>query len=168
MYIIVYSKYSTLSTHVVSKAKDKLPNLDLYYLCIDNSLVREQVLKDKQISLTQVPCILVKRLDIIEKYEGTRAIDYLEFIITENNPELPTPVETPVPVTSSDTSLNVQENNGQTSTPIDELVLTNTPGNTSGTPVSSTSTKAADVMSAALSMQKERESVEPKKSQQHL
>jgi hypothetical protein len=91
--IFLYSKYSSNSKKLLDVCRNKVPGIR--YLCIDNINVRKRVLKNTQIKITYVPCILlIYTSGVIEKYEGEHAFMWIKEMVEKMNPpqqELPPP-----------------------------------------------------------------------------
>ena len=91
--IFLYSKYSSNSKKLLDICRNKIPEIG--YLCIDNINIRKRVLKNTQIKITYVPCILlIYTSGVIEKYEGEHAFMWIKELLEKINPpqqELPPP-----------------------------------------------------------------------------
>jgi hypothetical protein len=97
--VLLYSKYSSLSKRLMNIINtsnvDFTKKFALQTLCIDNQQIRDRVLKNKQIEITTVPCILLTFPDGgIEKYDGIYVFEWVEGIIkqftqpTQNYPKI--------------------------------------------------------------------------------
>lgn len=94
--VLLYSKYSASSKKLMDLMRmsqiDFTTMFSLQSLCIDNEQIREKILKNEQINVTSVPCILVIYPDGgIEKYDGMHAFEWVEQIIQKVNPPMPEP-----------------------------------------------------------------------------
>ena len=86
--VLLYSKYSSLSKRLMNIINtsnvDFTKKFALQTLCIDNQQIRNRVLKNKQIEITTVPCILLTFPDGgIEKYDGIYVFEWVEGIIKQ-------------------------------------------------------------------------------------
>ena len=86
--VLLYSKYSSLSKRLMNIINtsnvDFTKKFALQTLCIDNQQIRDRVLKNKQIEITTVPCILLTFPDGgIEKYDGIYVFEWVEGIIKQ-------------------------------------------------------------------------------------
>ena len=63
-------------------------------VCIDNELIRKQILKPNKIEILTVPCILiVYNTGSVEKYEGGSAFEWIEETVSKYMPQpLPQPL----------------------------------------------------------------------------
>lgn len=147
IFLFLYSKYSNLSNGLLDKINNSNihPNLfNFNYICIDNKDIRKIISKTKNIKISVVPCI-IKLLEngTVQKFEGISCVNFVDSIIDKFKvPDPPTPEASPIK----------EEINEKVETPIEELVLED---------VQETETKEKSssngIMSAAMSMQKERE-----------
>ena len=89
--VILYSKYSKFSKALIETMEksnvDFVNQFQLKLLCIDNEVVRKRILNNKQIDIKTVPCILIVYNDGgVEKYEDTKAFEWVEQIIAQFAP----------------------------------------------------------------------------------
>lgn len=72
--IYLYSKFSSSCKRFLNLLQECNTDLGLTALCIDNSQIRERIQRSQNISINQVPCILLIFPDgVVEKYEGPHA-----------------------------------------------------------------------------------------------
>ena len=86
--VLLYSKYSSSSKRLMNIMNTSNVNFtkkfSLQTLCIDNQQIRNRVLKNKQIEITTVPCILLTFPDGgVEKYDGIYVFEWVEEIIRQ-------------------------------------------------------------------------------------
>ena len=98
--ILLYSKYSPFSKKImdlIQKSAVDFGNLySLKLLCVDNENVRNYIANNKKIPIEFVPTVLVIFPDgIVEKYEGSNALNWAESIISRHAPTLPPPSAMP-------------------------------------------------------------------------
>src|SRR5574338_1083241 len=74
--IILYSKYSNTCNEILKKYNNNTMK-HIHMLCIDNSKLREKVLKSNKYSITTVPCVLLVYDTKIEKFEGDGVVDWI-------------------------------------------------------------------------------------------
>lgn len=94
--VLLYSKYSSLSKSLMNMIQtsgvDFTTKFSLQPLCIDNEEIRARVLKNTQLQVTTVPCLLIIFPDGgIEKYDGARVFEWVEGIIRQFAPPPPPP-----------------------------------------------------------------------------
>lgn len=81
LYVLLYSKYSPTSMNLLKALESSPVNLSssigLQVLSVDNNKIRKKILNHKM-GINVVPCILVYRNNIVEKYEGSDAILWIE------------------------------------------------------------------------------------------
>ena len=87
--ILLYSKYSVSSKKLIdfinSSGIDLTNLIKLQLLCIDNEEVRKRIIKNKQIDITSVPCLLLIYQDGgLEKYDSDAVFKWFEQIIKKN------------------------------------------------------------------------------------
>jgi hypothetical protein len=81
---ILYSKYSINSVNLVNTIKNS--NIDISMICIDNEKIRKRIMNSKNITVTEVPCILnIYQDGSIEKYEGETCFEYVDSMISQLN-----------------------------------------------------------------------------------
>ena len=74
--ILLFSKYSKQCVKLLKKTKSIS---EIRPIPVDNKAIRKRVLKDSQLNINIVPCILVvNATGIIEKYEGMKAFEWIE------------------------------------------------------------------------------------------
>lgn len=99
--VLLYSKYSALSKRLMNIMNtsdvDFTSKFSMQPLCIDNEEIRNRVLKNKQIEISTVPCLLVIFPDGgIEKYDGVHIFEWVEGIIRQfASPSQPLHIEQP-------------------------------------------------------------------------
>lgn len=94
--LLLYSKYSSLSKSLMNRMNtsgiDFTNKFSLQPLCIDNEEIRKRILKNKNIEVTTVPCLLIIFPDGgIEKYDGAHVFEWVEEIIRKFAPPPPPP-----------------------------------------------------------------------------
>uniref|UniRef100_A0A6C0JPM9 Thioredoxin domain-containing protein n=1 Tax=viral metagenome TaxID=1070528 RepID=A0A6C0JPM9_9ZZZZ len=94
--VLLYSKYSSLSKSLMNMIQtsgvDFTTKFSLQPLCIDNEEIRARILKNTQLQVTTVPCLLIIFPDGgIEKYDGARVFEWVEGIIRQFAPPPPPP-----------------------------------------------------------------------------
>ena len=94
--VLLYSKYSSLSKSLMNMIQtsgvDFTTKFSLQPLCIDNEEIRARILKNTQLQVTTVPCLLIIFPDGgIEKYDGARVFEWVEGIIRQFSPPPPPP-----------------------------------------------------------------------------
>ncbi len=92
--IILYSKYSKHSTSFIKALESSPVPINVNLLCVDNENIRKRMLVDNRLEITHVPCVLLIRGDNIEKYEGPKALQWLQTMkekITSPPPPPPPP-----------------------------------------------------------------------------
>ena len=92
--VLLYSKYSSLSKSLINMIQtsgvDFTTKFSLQPLCIDNEEIRARILKNTQLQITTVPCLLIIFPDGgIEKYDGARVFEWVEGIIRQFVPPPP-------------------------------------------------------------------------------
>ncbi len=92
--VLLYSKYSSLSKSLMNMIQtsgvDFTTKFSLQPLCIDNEEIRARILKNTQLQVTTVPCLLIIFPDGgIEKYDGARVFEWVEGIIRQFAPPPP-------------------------------------------------------------------------------
>ena len=94
--VLLYSKYSNSSNNLMNHIDSRKIDIGLQPICIDNEQIRSRILKNKQIQVTSVPCILLIYPDGgIEKYDGESAFQWVESIIAQFTPPQPPPTPQP-------------------------------------------------------------------------
>lgn len=92
--IILYSKYSKHSTAFINSLESSPVPINVNLLCVDNENIRKRMLVDNRLEITHVPCVLLIRGDNIEKYEGPKALQWIQTMrekITSPPPPPPPP-----------------------------------------------------------------------------
>jgi hypothetical protein len=102
--VLLYSKYSSVCKNLMNTIQtsgvDFAAKLSLQTLCIDNKEIRNRILKNQQIQVTTVPCLLLIFPDGgIEKYDGAHVFEWVEGIIRQH---APSPLQPPRPQEPSD------------------------------------------------------------------
>lgn len=87
--VLLYSQYSPNSKRFLDMIKnapiDFAASIGLSSLCIDNTDVRERILKSKNIEIVSVPCVLIIYPDGgVEKYDGSNAFKWAEEVIQQS------------------------------------------------------------------------------------
>lgn len=98
--VLLYSKYSSLSKSLMNMIQtsgiDFTTKFSLQPLCIDNEEIRARILKNTQLQITTVPCLLIIFPDGgIEKYDGARVFEWVEGIIRQFAPPPPPVIQQP-------------------------------------------------------------------------
>lgn len=104
--VLLYSKYSSASKKLMdfirSSGVDFTSLMSLQPVCIDNEEIRKRILKNEQIDITSVPCVLIIYPDGgIEKYDGAHVFTWSEEIIRQYAPPpppRPQPPQHPQPI----------------------------------------------------------------------
>lgn len=91
--LLLYSKYSDLSTKLLNHINDSQINFyeltKIQTVCIDNEEIRQRIIKNKHLSISSVPCILlILPDDTIEKYEGENVFDWANEILQIENDKI--------------------------------------------------------------------------------
>ena len=82
--IVLYSKFSPYSRKFIELANSI--GLNFTYLCIDNKETRNRIIKNKQLDIKNLPCLLVVyEHGTIEKYQGEDAFIWINNLIQQNN-----------------------------------------------------------------------------------
>jgi hypothetical protein len=107
--VLLYSKYSSLSKNLMNMIQtsgvDFTEKFSLQPLCIDNEEIRARIIKNTQIQVTTVPCLLIIFPDGgIEKYDGAHVFEWVEGIIRQSAPPPP-----PVPAMPTQTMQSEEE-----------------------------------------------------------
>lgn len=106
MTVLLYSKYSEYSKQLMDMIKssgiDFANVFAVHSLCVDNELVRQRIIKNKQIDITTVPCILtVYPNGTIEKYDGIHVFNWVNDLVSQYQAQyqaqLPQPQPRPEP-----------------------------------------------------------------------
>lgn len=90
MTILLHSKYSPQSQKLIKiiSANRLVDLLDLRSVCVDNDKVRQQILQNNHIDLTEVPCLVILKLDgNISKFEGQDAVAWIDDFVRQQNLE---------------------------------------------------------------------------------
>lgn len=90
--ILLHSKYSNTSNSLIKYIKTCGINFDeivkLQYVCVDNEEIRNRILKNTQIQIETVPCILLIYNDGgVEKYEGSDVFEWCKEVVKEFLPK---------------------------------------------------------------------------------
>ena len=90
--VLLYSKYSKFSKELVDIIEnsnvDFINKFQFKTLCIDNENIRKRILNSKNIDIKTVPAILIVYNDGgVEKYEDTKAFEWVENIISQFRPK---------------------------------------------------------------------------------
>jgi hypothetical protein len=113
--VLLYSKYSSLSKNLMNMIQtsgvDFTTKFSLQHLCIDNEEIRSRILKNTQLQITTVPCLLITFPDGgIEKYEGSKVFEWVEGIIRQfAPPPSPTPPVQQEQVQSEEEKWRIQQ-----------------------------------------------------------
>jgi len=88
LFVLLYSKYSRASDFLIDKIKksgvDFRKYLSFQSICIDNKDVRNKILKNKQLEVTTVPCLLIILEDGgVQKYDGVKVFQWFDDIIEQ-------------------------------------------------------------------------------------
>lgn len=87
--IFLFSKYSSYCKRLFEYTKNKeslLELLNFRSVCIDNELIRNRVISDKEYEIKSVPALIIKYTSNIEVFQGAMAFQYIENVY--NNYEL--------------------------------------------------------------------------------
>lgn len=79
---MLYSKYSQNSKRILENLTSS--GMDFSFLtkvCVDNQNFRKRILYADQLSIKEVPCIILFRDNVAEKYEGGKAFEWVREII---------------------------------------------------------------------------------------
>jgi hypothetical protein len=119
--ILLYSKYSPYSKRLMELIQKSPVNFNSLYslklLCLDNENVRNFIINNKKIPIDFVPTVLIIFPDgIVEKYEGSHALNWAENIIARHRPPiLKTP---PSKFTMPQTRLEEEEEDEEEEVPV--------------------------------------------------
>lgn len=110
--VLLYSKYSSLSKSLMNMIQtsgiDFTAKFSLQLLCIDNKEIRARILKNTQLQVTTVPCLLIIFPDGgIEKYDGAFVFEWVEGVIRQFSP--PPPPQTTQPQISKEEKWRIQQ-----------------------------------------------------------
>jgi len=99
--VLLYSKYSSYSKQLmefIQKSEVDLGRtIGLQTLCVDNEKIRNRIMKNKDIDVISVPCLLIIYPDGgIEKYDGDNVFDWIGNVIAKIKPP-PQPPPPPPP-----------------------------------------------------------------------
>ena len=84
--ILLHSEYSSRCQDFLNIVSQL--NLQLQYLCVDNTKVRQRILEDRTLDIRTVPCLLIIYDNgTVEKYEGEQAFMWLSVLVPR--PEIP-------------------------------------------------------------------------------
>ena len=86
--VLLYSKYSTASKklmeYINTSGVDLTKTIGLQLLCVDNNEIRKKIIKNNQLTILTIPCILLIYKDGgVEKYEGLNVFNWCEEIINQ-------------------------------------------------------------------------------------
>lgn len=82
--IYLHSNFSSSCKRFLNLLQECNTDLGLTSLCIDNSQIRERIQRSQNISVNQVPCILLIFADgVVEKYEGPHAFRWGEGMLSQ-------------------------------------------------------------------------------------
>jgi hypothetical protein len=83
--ILIYSKYSEKSKELfrmVNSTQIELPSVGINLLCVDNKYVRNAVINNKKLNISQVPCIIrIMEGGTVEKYESNHCFQFIENLL---------------------------------------------------------------------------------------
>lgn len=117
-HVLLHSKYSPSSVKFLTMLSSINLNFDISLICIDNKQIRERILKNKEIDIKSVPCLLlISDTSRIDKYEGVDCFEWLQFYINASKPiveEIPKNTQiispiTPQPTQPSSTKTNISK-----------------------------------------------------------
>ena len=85
--VLFYSKYSGQCTNLLNKIENSDISIfnmfDIKKFCIDNKKVRSRIKNNNKLQITKVPVIItVRQDDIVEKYEGNQAFQWVDDLIS--------------------------------------------------------------------------------------
>jgi len=88
--VLLYSKYSNCTNKLIEEIKKSGVNtapFKIQMLCVDNSKIRNRILKNKQIDVSTIPCLLLIYQDGgIEKFDGNHIFDWFRELIRKSRP----------------------------------------------------------------------------------
>ena len=107
--VLLYSKYSSYSKQLmgfIQKSEVDLARaIGLQTLCVDNEKIRNRIMKNKDIDVISVPCLLIIYPDGgIEKYDGENVFDWIGNVISKIKPPPPIPPPTQPPPVKEETN----------------------------------------------------------------
>ena len=95
--VLLYSKYSNYSNQLMDLIKRSGVDFTGFisqFLCVDNSQIRQRIVKNKDIDISSVPCLLIVYPNGgVEKYDGSSVFDWANQIIQRFKKSLPPDVK---------------------------------------------------------------------------
>ena len=128
--VLLYSKYSPNSKKFITMLQeapiDFSSIVGMNTLCIDNTIIRKQVMRSKDIQIEVVPCILLVYSDGgVEKYDGPHAFNWAEEVIktnSSNKSQPPLPIQPQSRQKTGDIQQSPPKQIGPSRTSIEDLV----------------------------------------------
>ena len=162
--IILYSNYSQSSKNLIQNIERHFNNYsDMFkFLCIDNTSIRNKIVRNRTLKIEKVPSIIVVDNGIPHVLQGKTAFDYIEEVhrqyISSNEPDVTSEIpqiisEDISPQKQSTQKQSTQKQSTQIGTSISDLELIQT--NTKKS-VDEESDDEDDVMKIARQMKKSR------------
>lgn len=134
--VLLYSNYSHYSKKLfqmvsslgIGDEKTVLNSLNIKTVCVDNKHIRERIINDKKLEISNVPCLLLfYQKGSVEKYVDRNLFSWFEEVLstlTEPEPE-PEPEFIPEPKTEKPVlkvAVNEEEKKDNVSTSIDDIL----------------------------------------------
>ena len=157
--IILYSNYSQSSKNLIQNIERHFNNYsDMFkFLCIDNTSIRNKIVRNRTLKIEKVPSIIVVDNGIPHVLQGKTAFDYIEEVhrqyISSNEPDVTSETSQIISEDISPQMQSPQKQSTQIGTSISDLELIQT--NTKKS-VDEESDDEDDVMKIARQMKKSR------------
>lgn len=161
--ILLYSKFSNVCLSLRSTLKecpvDIEKNINLEYVCIDNPVIRNLILKNNSLNVNYVPCLITVSEKQKQVFQGQQVINWFEQIVRNEMEKLPA-------LPPRNVSKTVDRKNNTTS--VSDLFVSDEPEpepehniifNIQESKENEEKVTGSNAMSMALKMQKERESM---------
>ena len=111
--ILFWSKYSSNCKNFITVMKQN--DITTESVCIDNKEIRQRINNDSKIKINVVPTIVITYPSgLLEKYEGEKAFELLDAMISFKNPVVEPIVEKMNDITSNDMTSNDMTTNDMT------------------------------------------------------
>lgn len=155
--IILYSNYSQSSKNLIQNIERHFNNYsDMFkFLCIDNTSIRNKIVRNRTLKIEKVPSIIVVDNGIPHVLQGKTAFDYIEEVhrqyISSNEPDVTSETSQIISEDISPQMQSPQKQSTQIGTSISDLELIQT--NTKKS-VDEESDDEDDVMKIARNMKK--------------
>ena len=155
--IILYSNYSQSSRNLIQNIERHFNNYsDMFkFLCIDNTSIRNKIVRNRTLKIEKVPSIIVVDNGIPHVLQGKTAFDYIEEVhrqyISSNEPDVTSETSQIISEDISPQMQSPQKQSTQIGTSISDLELIQT--NTKKS-VDEESDDEDDVMKIARNMKK--------------